>query len=151
MTNIEEDILTRSVNEGLKFRLSLSSRDKLPCTLKEFGRYDLLFSTPAGDLTLSKKEVNYLSYMQRVIEPDMPEAETEQQGAVTRSRVQDEFLARYVREKTLALITLVNGEEHRGVIEGYDGFTVLMKAGPGQVLVYKHSLLSIGPGYRRKV
>jgi len=150
MSSIEEGILTKSVDEGLKFRLSLSSREKIPCTLKEFGKYDLLFNTRSGDLTLSKKEVNYLSYSQRIMEPAAPDDQP-QQGAVTRSRVQDEFLARYVKEKTLALLTLVNGEEYRGVLEGYDGFTVLMKAGPGQMLVYKHALLSIGPGYRRKV
>lgn len=150
MIKIEEEVLTRAASDSLRLRLSLANRERLSGVITGFGRFDLAVDTGEGGLALSKKDVYYISYPDQVIEPPAVEYAPEAADKGGRSRVQDEFLARYVKEKTLALFTLVNGEEYRGVIEGFDGFTVLVKAGRGQLLVYKHGILSIGPGYRRR-
>jgi RNA chaperone Hfq len=63
--------------------------------------------------------------------------------------VQDEFWNTYIKEKTLALFSFNSGDEIRGVVEGYDGFTISIRTSRGQVLLYKHGVCSIGPGYRR--
>jgi len=150
MIKIEEGLLSRATGDALKVRLSLANRERLSGVIKEFGRFDLKVDTGGGELALSKKDVYYISYPDRIVEPPATEQETESADRRGRSRVQDEFLARYLKDKTLALFTLLHGDEYRGVIEGFDGFTVLVKAGRGQLLIYKHGILSIGPGYRRR-
>lgn len=149
MINIEEGFLGRAKEGSLKLRVCLSNGERLACTVSDFDRYDICIQSDSGRLTISKKDVSSMSSAQPVIELSQPAEPEGEPRNTSRSRVQDEFLDRYVKEKTLALLTMSNGESHRGVINGYDGFTVLLKAGQGQLLAYKHGLVEIGPGYRR--
>ena len=146
---VESAYLKKSLEEGAVLRLSLADGDRILAVLTKVGRYEVNLKSEEAEFTIPKKDISYISYL----EPHLPEsffAEAPEVDVQTsRSKVQDEFLARYVKEKTLALLRLVNGDQLRGVVEGFDGFTISIKAGRGQALVYKHGLHSIGPGYRR--
>lgn len=149
MINIEEGFLGTAKNGTLRLRVTLSNGERLSGVISEFGRYDVSIGSDAGPLTVSKKDISSISSTQPVVEPPQHEGTADPASRASRSRVQDEFLDRYIKEKTLALLAMSNGDAHRGVINGYDGFTVLLKTGQGQLLAYKHGLVDIGPGYRR--
>ena len=67
---------------------------------------------------------------------------------MTRGQVnlQDTFLNQARKENIGVTIYLVNGEQLRGIVRGFDSFTVLLDS-PGKAtqLVYKHSITSIVP------
>ena len=146
---IEDSFLQKAVESGAVLRLSLADKEKLTGTLKLVGRYDINFESDGRLITLPKKEVFQISPSQPLLDAGFFEATEAEEPVAGRTRVQDEFLDRYVTEKTLALLRMTNGEELRGVVEGYDGFTLAVRTGRGQTLIYKHGLCCIGPGYRR--
>lgn len=146
---LEESFLKLAKEEGVPLRFSLANRERLTGTVTVAGRYDLGIESDGRVITLPKKEVSHISPARQLLDESFFKAPSGDETATSRSRVQDEFLARYVTEKTLALLRLVNGDELRGVVEGFDGFTLSLRTSRGQMLIYKHGLLSVGPGYRR--
>src|ERR1700722_14226074 len=60
--------------------------------------------------------------------------------------LQDTFLNQARKENIGVTIYLVNGVQLRGIVRGFDSFTVLLDT-PGKAtqLVYKHSITSIVP------
>ncbi len=60
--------------------------------------------------------------------------------------LQDMFLNQVRKDNTAVTIYLVNSVQLRGVVKGFDAFTVLLES-PGRPtqLVYKHSVTSIVP------
>jgi host factor-I protein len=60
--------------------------------------------------------------------------------------LQDTFLNQARKENIGVTIYLVNGVQLRGIVRGFDAFTVLLDT-PGKAtqLVYKHSITSIVP------
>jgi RNA chaperone Hfq len=146
---LEDSFLQKAVETGALLRLLLADRERLTGTLKLIGRYDINFESEGRLITLPKKDVFQISPSQPLLDVSFFETPEAEEPALGRTRVQDEFLDRYVGEKTLALLRMTNGEELRGVVEGYDGFTLSVRTGRGQTLIYKHGLCCIGPGYRR--
>jgi RNA chaperone Hfq len=146
---LEESFLQKALDGGVPLRLILADRERLSGTLSFIGRYDIRFESEGRSLTLPKKEVFQVSPSQQLLDEKFFESPAADEPAAGKTKVQDEFLDRYVGEKTLALLKMTNGEELRGVVEGYDGFTISVRTGRGQTLIYKHGLCSIGPGYRR--
>ena len=67
--------------------------------------------------------------------------------AVTRTAInlQDTFL-NYVRKESLAVVIyLINGYQIRGLVRGFDNFTVIIENEGKQPLVYKHAISTIAP------
>lgn len=71
--------------------------------------------------------------------------------------LQDSFLNQARREGVPVTIYLVNGVQLRGLVRGFDSFTVVVEGEGGrQMLIYKHALstvvpaspLSLAPGRR---
>lgn len=60
-------------------------------------------------------------------------------------RLQETFLNKIRKEKVRCDIYLVNGVKLEGKIKYFDNFTILLKEGPRQVLVYKHAITTIAP------
>ncbi len=60
-------------------------------------------------------------------------------------RLQEAFLNKIRKEKVRCDIYLVNGVKLEGKIKYFDNFTILLKEGPRQVLVYKHAITTIAP------
>ncbi len=60
--------------------------------------------------------------------------------------LQDSFLAECKRLGTTVTVYLVNGFQKRGVVKGFDPFTVLLEFEGKADLVYKHAISTISPG-----
>ena len=60
--------------------------------------------------------------------------------------LQDVFLNNVRRENLAVVIYLVNGFQLRGVVKGFDNFTVIIENEGKQQMVYKHAISTIVPG-----
>ena len=65
--------------------------------------------------------------------------------AKEKNRLQEKFLNAIRKEKIRCDIYLVNGVKLEGKIKYFDNFTILLKEGPRQVLVYKHAITTVAP------
>ena len=59
--------------------------------------------------------------------------------------LQDVFLASARRNETPVTVCLMNGFQMRGVITGFDAFTVVLTAEGKQNLIYKHAISTVSP------
>ena len=57
--------------------------------------------------------------------------------------LQDSFLNQVRRENTEVKILLVNGSALRGIVKGFDNFTVILTNRSGQHLIYKHAIAQL--------
>ena len=59
--------------------------------------------------------------------------------------LQDVVLNQARKEKIQVIIYLTNGFQFRGVVRGFDNFTVLLDSEGRQNLVYKHAISTVTP------
>ena len=59
--------------------------------------------------------------------------------------LQDVFQASARRTETPVTMFLMNGFQMRGVITGFDSFTVVLTAEGKQNMIYKHAISTISP------
>lgn len=59
--------------------------------------------------------------------------------------LQDAFLNQLRKDGQLIVLFLVNGYQLRGVIKGFDNFTVVLESEGKQQMVYKHAISTIVP------
>ena len=59
--------------------------------------------------------------------------------------LQDGFLNQVRKENILVTVYLVNGFQLKGLVKGFDNFTVILEYEGRQMLVYKHALSTITP------
>lgn len=59
--------------------------------------------------------------------------------------LQDVFLASVRRTETPVTVFLMNGFQMRGLITGFDAFTVVLTAEGKQNLIYKHAISTVSP------
>lgn len=59
--------------------------------------------------------------------------------------LQDVFLASARRTETPVTVFLMNGFQMRGVITGFDSFTVILTTDGRQNLIYKHAISTVSP------
>ncbi len=60
--------------------------------------------------------------------------------------LQDVFLNQARRDKIPLTIFLTNGFQFKGMVKGFDSFTVILDCEGRQNLVYKHAISTIIPG-----
>ena len=60
--------------------------------------------------------------------------------------LQDTFLSECQRQGSAVTVYLVNGFQLRGLVKGFDAFTVLLEYERKTHLVYKHAISTISPG-----
>ncbi|MEZ0323156.1 MAG: RNA chaperone Hfq [Hydrogenothermaceae bacterium] len=65
--------------------------------------------------------------------------------AEKKPRLQELFLNKIRKEKVRCDVYLVNGVKLEGKIKYFDNFTILLKEGPREVLVYKHAITTVSP------
>lgn len=63
----------------------------------------------------------------------------------TRNELQDSFLNHVRKENLGVIIYLMNGFQIRGLVRGFDNFTVIIENEGKQQLVYKHAISTISP------
>ena len=59
--------------------------------------------------------------------------------------LQDVFLASVRRTETPVTLFLMNGFQMRGLITGFDAFTVVLTSDGKQQIIYKHAISTIVP------
>ncbi len=59
--------------------------------------------------------------------------------------LQDAFLNQVRKEKAPVTIFLVNGFQIKGIVKGFDNFTVIVEMDQRQQLVYKHAISTVAP------
>ncbi|HAU32090.1 MAG TPA: RNA chaperone Hfq [Desulfotomaculum sp.] len=59
--------------------------------------------------------------------------------------LQDAFLNQIRKENISVTIFLVNGFQLKGMVRGFDNFTVLLESDGKQMMVYKHAISTVSP------
>ena len=59
--------------------------------------------------------------------------------------LQDNFLNQVRKENISVTVYLINGFQLKGVVKGFDNFTVILEADGKQQLIYKHAISTIAP------
>jgi len=59
--------------------------------------------------------------------------------------LQDAFLNQCRKEKTPVTVFLVNGFQIKGMVRGFDNFTVIIEQDQKQQLIYKHAISTVAP------
>ena len=59
--------------------------------------------------------------------------------------IQDVYLAEVKRQAVPVVIYLVNGFQLRGVVKGFDPFTIVLEFEHKSHLIYKHAVSTISP------
>jgi len=59
--------------------------------------------------------------------------------------LQDNFLNQIRKDNIPITIYLVNGFQLKGVVRGFDNFTIVLESDNKQQLVYKHAVSTIAP------
>ena len=59
--------------------------------------------------------------------------------------LQDVFLNQARKERIPVTFFLVNGFQFRGVVKGFDNYTVILECDGKQELIYKHAISTISP------
>lgn len=63
----------------------------------------------------------------------------------TVNNLQDIFLNGARKSKSQVTIHIVNGFQLKGIVKGFDNFTVVLDCEGKQMLVYKHAITTITP------
>ena len=67
---------------------------------------------------------------------------------MSKQNLQDLFLNEARKKNVPLTVFLVNGFQMRGVVTGFDSFTVALDSEGKQQLVYKHAISTIAPAHR---
>ena len=59
--------------------------------------------------------------------------------------LQDLFLNQARKDRLAVTMFLMNGFQLRGVIRGFDGFTVILDSDGKQQMIYKHAISTVVP------
>lgn len=59
--------------------------------------------------------------------------------------LQDAFLNQVRKDKIPVTIFLVNGFQIKGLVKGFDNFTVIIEMDQKQQLIYKHAISTVSP------
>lgn len=66
-------------------------------------------------------------------------------GGKTQINLQDGYLNQMRKESTIVTVFLVNGCKLRGVVRGFDSFTIVLESNGRQHLLYKHAVSTVSP------
>ncbi len=59
--------------------------------------------------------------------------------------LQDAFLNQVRKENIPVTIFLINGFQLKGMVRGFDNFTVILESEGKQMMVYKHAISTVSP------
>ena len=63
----------------------------------------------------------------------------------TTENYQDIFLNQARKDRTMLTVFLMNGFQMRGIVRGFDSFTVVLETDGKQQLIYKHAISTLVP------
>ncbi|NLJ15932.1 MAG: RNA chaperone Hfq [Clostridiales bacterium] len=59
--------------------------------------------------------------------------------------LQDVFLNQARKERMLVTVYITNGFQYKGIVKGFDSYTVILESDGKQNLIYKHAISTITP------
>lgn len=59
--------------------------------------------------------------------------------------LQDAFLNQVRKENIPIIMFLINGFQLKGLVRGFDNFTVILESDGKQMMVYKHAISTVSP------
>ncbi|KMK77300.1 RNA chaperone Hfq [Alkalihalobacillus pseudalcaliphilus] len=59
--------------------------------------------------------------------------------------IQDQFLNQLRKDNITVTVFLLNGFQLRGLVKGFDNFTIILESEGKQQLVYKHAISTFAP------
>ena len=59
--------------------------------------------------------------------------------------IQDSFLNQLRKDGTFVTVFLLNGFQLKGIVKGFDNFTVLIESEGKQQLIFKHAISTFSP------
>lgn len=62
-----------------------------------------------------------------------------------KQNLQDTFLTKVRRDKQVVTVFLMNGFQLRGIVRGFDNFTVILDSDGKQQMIYKHAISTFSP------
>ncbi len=66
-------------------------------------------------------------------------------SAKSEINLQDGYLNQIRKDNILTTVYLVNGFQLKGLVKGFDSYTVLLDVDGKQMLIYKHAISTINP------
>ncbi|MCF6464962.1 RNA chaperone Hfq [Clostridium sp. Cult2] len=63
----------------------------------------------------------------------------------TTTNLQDIFLNRARKDNTTITVYLINGYQIKGMVKGFDNYTIVLDSDGKQQLIYKHAISTIIP------
>ncbi|HAG07935.1 MAG: Protein hfq [Clostridia bacterium 62_21] len=63
----------------------------------------------------------------------------------TQINLQDAFLNQLRKESIPTTVFLINGFQLKGIVRGFDNFTVILESEGKQSMVYKHAISTVSP------
>jgi host factor-I protein len=63
----------------------------------------------------------------------------------TINNLQDVFLNQARKNKIAVTIHLVNGFQLKGMVKGFDNFTIILDSDGKQIMIYKHAVSTVTP------
>lgn len=63
----------------------------------------------------------------------------------TINNLQDVFLNQSRKNKIIVTIHLVNGFQLKGIVKGFDNFTIILDSEGKQTMIYKHAVSTVTP------
>ena len=64
---------------------------------------------------------------------------------MTQLNLQDTLLNQVRREQIEVQVHLLNGDELKGRVKGFDNFTIILNANEQQKMIYKHAIAYVAP------
>jgi RNA chaperone Hfq len=147
---IEQQFLLQAQAVGVKLHIGQMNKAEHEGLIREIGRYEINLEENGKIITLLKQEVSCLTAPFSLLTPPplQPSSTPAEQGRVEaaaggKPNIQQEFLDKAIRENQSLTLYLITGQRIKGVIEGYDNFTILISEGGRQHLYYKHAITTI--------
>lgn len=63
----------------------------------------------------------------------------------TSTNLQDVFLNQVRKDRTPITVFLMNGYQLRGLVKGFDNYTLILDSDGKQQMIYKHAISTISP------
>lgn len=73
------------------------------------------------------------------------EKNKEEKKMAQQVNIQDHYLNQLRKEHIVVTVFLTNGFQLRGVLKGFDNFTILLETEGKQQLIYKHAISTFSP------
>lgn len=139
---IEPEFLSRALATGVRLRIGQMNKSEHEGVVREAGKYEINVEEQGSIITLLKQDISFLSAPSPLVAPPAP-AEVPAAATGTRPNIQQEFLEKAIRERHHLTLFLVTGQRVKATIEAFDNFTLLVRDGERQNLVYKHAITTI--------